>query len=100
MVETAGRMSINWMVQQDGGQWIFQHEGHVVSRLMNGGSAGLCSGEKTSTVLISLLCRMLLLVTLQLNEVLIAGVLSLLAEINIYRLQWICYNSCLTAKSC
>lgn len=59
-----------------------------------------CSGEKTSTVLISLLCCLLLLVTLQLNEVLIAGVLSLLGEINIYRLQWICYNSCLTAKTC
>lgn len=43
-------------------------------------------GGITSTVLISLLRCLLLLVTLELNEVLIAALLSLLAEINIWAL--------------
>lgn len=48
---------------------------------------------------ISLSRCLLLLVTLELNEVLIVGVPSLSAEINIYRLYWICYSCYLTAKN-
>lgn len=79
-------------------------EGCVISLLMSGRLAEAFSGEekkKKSSVLISLSrSSVLLVITLELNEVSIAGVPSLLAGINIYRLLQIRFNSSLVARAC
>lgn len=64
-----------------------QAGGRVISLVMSAEWAKPFSGEKRSGILIRLWCRLLLLVTLELNEVSIADApASLLAEINIYGL--------------
>ena len=43
--------SINRTARWDGGQWIFSHEGRIISLLMSGGSAKPSSGGKRSGVI-------------------------------------------------